>query len=65
MTHIAVGFAIFIPRILGCHLILNLREAYYRPFEEENGVGRMITTLQFDHPRSRNSLHSGFNDEGI
>lgn len=34
-------------RILGCRLILNLREVYYLPFEEECGQPEKLPTLLF------------------
>ena len=31
--------------IIGCRFVLNLREAYYRPFRDECEQGRMTTIL--------------------
>ncbi|KAF8166005.1 hypothetical protein B0H34DRAFT_258760 [Crassisporium funariophilum] len=45
-----VAISGFMARLLGCRLILNLREAYYRPFEEELGQER---------PGCKDTLHHG------
>lgn len=44
---IAYGLAQLFSRILGCRLILNLRETYYLPFEEECGQPDKLPTLIF------------------
>ncbi|KIJ94819.1 hypothetical protein K443DRAFT_683451 [Laccaria amethystina LaAM-08-1] len=44
---IANGLAQLFSRILGCRLILNLREAYYLPFEGECGQPEKLPTLIF------------------
>ncbi|KAF8166002.1 hypothetical protein B0H34DRAFT_258847 [Crassisporium funariophilum] len=50
-----VAISGFMARLLGCRLILNLREAYYRPFEEELGQERL---------GSKDTLHHGDCDVG-
>ncbi|PPR00703.1 hypothetical protein CVT24_000991 [Panaeolus cyanescens] len=49
----SVSLAAFGPCILGCRLILNLREAYYLPFEEEAAISSKI------EKRSSQRQHSG------
>lgn len=44
---IASGLSQLFSRVLGCRLILNLREAYYLPFEEECGRLETLPTLVF------------------
>ncbi|KAF8962079.1 hypothetical protein BDZ97DRAFT_2076573 [Flammula alnicola] len=43
------GVMIFAPRILGCRLVLNLREIYYRPFGDEysRDYARTILPIKF------------------
>ena len=43
----AAGLSQLFSRILGCRLILNLREAYYLPFEEECGRNEGLQALVF------------------
>lgn len=48
------GFAGAAACILGCRLVLNLRDAYYLPFTEEfeTGPGVVHSALRFRHVRS-------------
>lgn len=46
-TPVAAGLSQFFSRMLGCRLILNLREAYYLPFEEECSRNEGLQSLVF------------------
>lgn len=48
-TPVASGLLHLFARILGCRLILNLREAYYLPLQEECDLDDKLQTLAFDH----------------
>jgi len=48
-TPVASGLIHLFSRILGCRLILNLREAYYLPLQEECDLNESLSTLAFDH----------------
>lgn len=43
-----VALAILVTSVFGPHLMLNLREAYYRPFMEE-ARGQLSGSLKFQH----------------
>ncbi|KAJ3504585.1 hypothetical protein NLJ89_g7861 [Agrocybe chaxingu] len=63
-AHINAGIAIFAPRILGCRLILNLRESYYRPFKDELSMNNHTLPrvgnepLRFNHSRTQDTRAS-------
>ncbi|KAF8154460.1 hypothetical protein B0H34DRAFT_660932 [Crassisporium funariophilum] len=58
-TQINLGIAGFGARIFGCQLVLSLREAYYRPFDEEcSQVRPKLPSIIFVHT-SRESMEEG------
>ncbi|KAF9556886.1 hypothetical protein CPC08DRAFT_73379 [Agrocybe pediades] len=59
-TQICIIIAGFSTQILGSRLVLNLREAYYQPFEDEFSLDRISLPLQFvEQPRESNCSHTG------